>query len=66
MLDLDTGRVIPQELDAEFSLTIGDPHDEDGINFVWLIDEGTPVMGIHRIEYDGEEYDVTIEIKRVG
>ena len=70
MLDLDTGRVIRQDLDAQFSLTIGcpgegDDWDEDGLNFEWLIDEGTPIMGIHDIEYDGERYEVTVEIKRV-
>lgn len=66
MLDLDSGRVIRQDLDAEFSLTIGDPEEEDGLNFIWLVDEGTPIMGIHDIEYDDERYEVTVEIRRVS
>ena len=60
-LDWDSGRILQQDLDAEFSLTIDDPYEDGDI----LIDEGTPIMGIHDIEYDGEHYEVSVEIKRV-
>ena len=67
-LDLDTGRVIRQDLDADFGLTMWDPDDADGYDdgVVNLIDEGTPITGIHDIEWKGERYEVTVEIKRVS
>ncbi len=59
--DLDTGELIQQDLDADFTLTMWNEEEDYPEP---LIDEGTPVAGRHEFEWKGEHYTVTVEIKR--